>query len=408
MTTDQRWGRAREFLLSVGEFEEETADQRGRRRIVVGILWLSAPALALSALNTAGPWLTVLDLLKAGAHFGALLAIHLRPNRIGPILFVAFGIDMAADVATSILLGGLYDSGLPLLWSMLAPLVILVVLGVRAAVVWFGLFIGAVLFVVWSSSWAEPRYELADPELDGAVAIVGVTIFVMLALSYFVRQRDQFQKESDDLLHNILPDEVARRLKESAGMIAEHFDDASVLFLDIVGFTPMSAAMKPAELVGLLNEIFTDFDAFVADEGLEKIKTVGDEYMVAAGVPTPRPDHAHAIADLALRIQDHLASHEFAGHRITARIGVNSGPVVAGIIGSSKFSYDLWGEVVNTASRMESHGEPGAIQISATTYQHVRDAFECEPRGTIEVKGIGQIDTWFLRRRMANQAAATD
>lgn len=388
-------------LLSVGKFQGETADQQGRRRIVVGILWLSSVGLALGALSAEGAWVGAMDFLKVGSHLGALLALRFFPRRLGLILFVAFGLDLIADVISSVMLGGLYDSGMQVLWSMLSPLVILVALGVRAALVWFGLFIGAVLFVAGSSSWADARYEIADPELDGAFVIIGVTVFVVLTLSYFVRQRDRLQNQSDDLLHNILPDEVATRLKESDAMIADHFDDASVLFLDVVGFTPMSASMTPAELVGLLNEIFTDFDAFVADEGLEKIKTVGDEYMVAAGVPTPRPDHAHAIADLALRIQDHLASREFAGHRITARIGINSGPVVAGIIGRSKFSYDLWGEAVNTASRMESHGEPGAIQLSASTYQRVRDQFECERRGTIKVKGIGDLETWFLRGRLA-------
>lgn len=388
-------------LLSVGKFQGETADQQGRRRIVVGILWLSSVGLALGALSQEGAWVGAMDFLKVGSHLGALLALRFFPRRLGLILFVAFGLDLIADVISSVMLGGLYDSGMQVLWSMLSPLVILVALGVRAALVWFGLFIGAVIFVAGSSSWADARYEIADPELDGAFVIIGVTVFVVLTLSYFVRQRDRLQNQSDDLLHNILPDEVATRLKESDAMIADHFDDASVLFLDVVGFTPMSASMTPAELVGLLNEIFTDFDAFVADEGLEKIKTVGDEYMVAAGVPTPRPDHAHAIADLALRIQDHLASREFAGHRITARIGINSGPVVAGIIGRSKFSYDLWGEAVNTASRMESHGEPGAIQLSASTYQRVRDQFECERRGTIKVKGIGDLETWFLRGRLA-------
>jgi guanylate cyclase len=277
---------------------------------------------------------------------------------------------------------------------------ILVLLTVRVALVWFGLFIGAVIFVAGSSSWADPTYEVADPQADGTFAIIGVTVFVVLALSYFVRQRDRFQRESDDLLHNILPDEIATRLKGDGGMIADLFEEVSVLFLDVVDFTPMSASMAPTELVGLLNEIFTGFDGFVDEMELEKIKTVGDEYMVAAGVPTPRSDHAHVMADLALRMQDHLATHEFAGHRITARIGINSGSVVAGIIGRRKFSYDLWGDVVNTASRMESHGQPGAIQISVATYERIKDEFECERRGTIEVKGKGDLDAWFLHGRL--------
>lgn len=186
-------------------------------------------------------------------------------------------------------------------------------------------------------------------------------------MAYFVRQRDRFQQESDDLLHNILPDEIATRLKSDKSMIAEDFPHASVLFADVVGFTPMSATMAPPQLVGLLNQVFTKFDEFVEELGLEKIKTVGDEYMVAAGVPVPRDDHAEAIAELALRIRDYMASNDFDRHRLELRIGINSGPVVAGIIGTHKFTYDLWGDTVNTASRMESGGISGQIQVPRLT-----------------------------------------
>jgi class 3 adenylate cyclase len=169
-----------------------------------------------------------------------------------------------------------------------------------------------------------------------------------------------------------------------------------VLFADVVGFTPMSAAMSPPELVGLLDKVFTAFDGFVSELGLEKIKTVGDEYMVAAGVPRARSDHAGAIAELALRIRDHMAAARFDGHPLSLRIGINSGPVVAGIIGTHKFAYDMWGDTVNTASRMESEGVPGGIQVSASTYELIRDRFTCEPRGLIPVKGKGEMTTYIL------------
>jgi len=151
--------------------------------------------------------------------------------------------------------------------------------------------------------------------------------------------------------------------------------------------------------VGLLISVFTTFDAFVDELGLEKIKTVGDEYMVAAGVPQERPDHAHAIADLALRIRDHCANHQFEGRDIRLRIGLNSGPVVAGIVGTHKFAYDLWGDVVNTASRMESEGVAGSIQISPATYDLIQEDFVCESRGTISVKGKGEMETYLLLSR---------
>jgi class 3 adenylate cyclase len=224
-----------------------------------------------------------------------------------------------------------------------------------------------------------------------------VTFAVMV---YFVRQRDRFQRRSDDLLHNILPDPIAERLKDSPAMIADAFPSASILFADVCDFTPMSAGMTPQELVALLDRVFTTFDGFVAELGLEKIKTVGDAYMVAAGVPEPRPDHARAIAELALRMRDHAADDGLGdGRPLRLRIGINSGPVVAGIIGSHKFAYDLWGDAVNTASRMESSGVPGQIQVSAATHELIGHVFTCEPRGPIEVKGKGPMETYLLLDR---------
>jgi guanylate cyclase len=248
--------------------------------------------------------------------------------------------------------------------------------------------------------WIEPVTATDAAAVGDLMAtLIGVAIFSYAGMAYFVRQRDRFQKESDDLLHNILPDEIATRLKAEHTMIADAYEAASVLFADVAGFTPMSAGMSPPELVGMLNTVFTTFDGFVAELGLEKIKTVGDEYMAAAGVPHERPDHAHAIAELALRIRDHCAEHRFDGHHIEMRIGLHSGPVVAGIVGTHKFAYDLWGDAVNTASRMESHGIPGSIQISAATHELIRNDFVCERRGTIEVKGKGDMQTYFLLAR---------
>jgi adenylate cyclase len=225
-------------------------------------------------------------------------------------------------------------------------------------------------------------------------------------MAYFVRQRDRFQRESDDLLHNILPDEVAGRLKVGAALIADTYESTSVLFADVVDFTPMSAAMSPQELVGLLNTLFTTFDGFVDELGLEKIKTVGDAYMVASGVPVARRDHAHAIADLALLIRDHTAENTIDGQTLSLRIGINSGPAVAGIVGTHKFAYDLWGDVVNTASRMESEGIPGAIQVTAATHELIRDEFLCDARGVVTVKGKGEMRTYVLLRRRADRSTS--
>jgi class 3 adenylate cyclase len=188
-------------------------------------------------------------------------------------------------------------------------------------------------------------------------------------------------------------------LKDGAGTIADDIPQASVLFADVVDFTPMSASLSPAELVSLLNQVFTSFDGFVAELGLEKIKTIGDAYMAAAGVPQARPDHAHLIAELALRIRDHRAVDPVSGESLRFRIGIDSGPVTAGVIGSDKFAYDLWGDTVNTASRMESSGVPEEIQITERTQELLKGEYECEPRGPVEVKGKGTMPTFLLRGR---------
>ncbi len=154
--------------------------------------------------------------------------------------------------------------------------------------------------------------------------------------------------------------------------------------------------MTPTEIVELLNEVFSHFDTLVDKYGLEKIKTIGDCYMVAAGVPRPRADHAQALTRMALEMRDYVSGREFHGRRLAFRIGLNSGPVVAGVIGRKKFIYDLWGDAVNTASRMESHGQGGIIQITRATYELVKDEFVCEPRGTMNVKGKGEMEVWFV------------
>jgi len=234
-------------------------------------------------------------------------------------------------------------------------------------------------------------------------------------MSMFVRQREQAlgllrveQQKSEGLLLNILPRDVAEVLKQGRRTIADHVDEATVLFADMVGFTPLSASMTPIEMVELLNAIVSHFDGLVAAHGAEKIRTIGDSYMAAAGVPRPRPDHAHAMASIALEMRDYLRTDpECVRRGVTFRIGINSGELVAGVIGRDKFVYDLWGDSVNTASRMESHGEPGRIMVSGATYERIADAFVCEPRGPLAIKGKGTMETWWLVDRRAAPSVAT-
>jgi class 3 adenylate cyclase len=202
---------------------------------------------------------------------------------------------------------------------------------------------------------------------------------------------------SERLLLNILPASVSERLKGGDKNIAEGFASVTVLFADLVGFTELSARLSPKDLVQVLNRIFSEFDGLAQRYGVEKIKTIGDAYMVACGLPEERPDHAEVIAELALEMRVTLArvSAE-TGHPLLARIGINTGPVVAGVIGRQKFIYDLWGDAVNTASRMESHGIPGEIQVTEAVHARLADRYELTSRGTITVKGKGEMPTWLL------------
>jgi class 3 adenylate cyclase len=205
-------------------------------------------------------------------------------------------------------------------------------------------------------------------------------------------------EQSESLLLNTLPPPIVKRMKDGERTIADAVPNVTVLFADIAGFTKISATLSPQELVGRLDEIFTDIDAIASRHGVEKIKTIGDCYMAVAGVPEPRADHAVAVARMALELRDRVRGYELLpGTRLGVRIGLNTGPVVAGVIGRDRFAYDLWGDTVNTASRMESHGTTGEIHCSETAYLALRDAFDFEPRGTVDIKGKGSMPTYFLR-----------
>ena len=214
----------------------------------------------------------------------------------------------------------------------------------------------------------------------------------------------QERAKSEALLRNILPSAIAERLKSDPSHIADGFSDVTILFADIVGFTDLSARLSPAEVVAMLNRLFTAFDDLAEKHGLEKIKTIGDAYMVVGGLPEARPDHAEAVVAMALGMRDVVAAvSKETGYSLKVRIGANTGSVVAGVIGKRKFAYDLWGDAVNTASRMESHGLPGEIQVTEATWARVKDAFELESRGTITVKGKGELPAWLVRERKVAQ-----
>jgi class 3 adenylate cyclase len=239
--------------------------------------------------------------------------------------------------------------------------------------------------------------SVPDVVLIAAVLLLGEAVRTRRALRLEHRLLLGEQERSERLLLNVLPASIAARLKQTEGVIADRFPEVTVLFADIVDFTQRSERIAPEQLVQALNDLFSVFDQLAQQRGLEKIKTVGDAYMVAGGLPDPRPDHAQAVAEMALAIRDEVASRiDPSGQPLAVRIGIDTGPVVAGVIGTSKFSYDLWGDTVNTASRMESHGITGYIQVTARTYERLREAYGFERRGSIPVKGKGEIVTYFL------------
>jgi guanylate cyclase len=304
------------------------------------------------------------------------------------------------------LVGGFLPSGGVGLWGILAPLGALVFLEVRRAIRWFVAF---VLVFVFTGVAGEVLFRDADlpvwfTSTMLALNVIGAGSVAFTLLASFAHQRDTAlaalrveQGKSERLLTNILPSSIAERLKAASETIADHFGSASILFADVVGFTPLAQRLAPDEVVGILDELFSGFDMLVERHGLEKIKTIGDAYMAAAGVPDPSPDHARRTALLALDMREAVATSAVAVRfGLELRIGINSGPVVAGVIGSKRFLYDLWGDAVNTASRMQSQSTPGEIQITHATYELLKDEFVCRRRGTILVKGKGEMETWYL------------
>jgi guanylate cyclase len=334
------------------------------------------------------------------------ILVFARTRDVDVFLRVQLADILLAPTLSMAPLGGFLGAGGVGLWGILAPLGALVFGGVRDGVRWFAAFV--VVFLAsglvgeaWRGLPLTPAW-FNTTMLALNVVVASVIVFTLLAI--FAQQRGEAlaalrteQDKAENLLLNILPKSIAEKLKAESQTIADQFDAASILFADVVDFTPLSERLPAAEVVGILDHLFSHFDELADRHGLEKIKTIGDCYMVAAGVPAPRPDHARAMAQMALEMTEAMRSEDGVGHLgLELRIGINSGPVVAGVIGRKRFLYDLWGDAVNTASRMESSGTPGRIQVTRATYELLEDEFRFEPRGRVEVKGKGEMETWYL------------
>ena len=312
----------------------------------------------------------------------------------------------AAILALTLLLGtgaGVY------LYSLLIPAIVIPFFGAERMLLALALAALAVPIIVALHAFVPHNTGLISPAAlfygNFVVSVTASAAILFVIVQYAVRQiaraeasAEREHQRSELLLSNILPPRVAERLKERAGSeIADAYPEASILFADMAGFTARASDTAPNDLVRFLNGVFTKLDALVEHHGLEKIKTTGDAYMVVSGVPEARPDHAEALAALALDMRDALAGLvDPKARKVPIRIGIASGPVVAGVVGTRKFFYDVWGDAVNTASRMESTGEAGKIQVAPETYERLKDRFDFEARGLVEVRGKGQMRTWFL------------
>jgi len=363
--------------------------------IVASIVW---GALYLVIL---GPTLTVFITFGFTAVVGAALIIFFATRRIRLLLYPFLLMILWNPIAMQWSLGGFSASGVLMTWSILAPVGALMFQTVRMALWWFAAYLGLIaislIFDAHVQSWAEPVSQDLSMLFFG-MNLIGPSIAVILSMTYFVHAFQKAHERSEELLLNILPAPIAERLKEAnEETIADDFSEVTILFADIVDFTKLSGRISPHALVDLLNKVFSAFDHLTERHGLEKIKTIGDAYMAVAGLPVARPDHAEAIADMALDMLAEMPRlRAEIGEPLGLRIGMNSGPVVAGVIGDRKFAYDTWGDSVNIASRMESQGMENRIQLTESTYAHLRDGYVCEERGIITVKGKAPMMTYFL------------
>ena len=335
------------------------------------------------------------------------LAVFALTRRYSLLMFSQLFLMLILPVLVMLALGGFVRSSGVVLWALLSPVGALLFDTPRRAMYWLAAYLGLLALSVFFEFRPLVLFRLSPAMvmLFFPLNVGAVSTITIVLLAYFVAQKDELlvllhneQVKSENLLLNILPREIAAILKNESRTIADHYTEVSVLFADMVGFTPLSACLEPVQVVELLNEAFSFFDSLLDKHGVEKIRTIGDSYMAASGMPRRRKDHAQALVCMALEMRDFTAAHTFAnGRRVNFRIGINSGPVVAGVIGKRKFVYDVWGDAVNVASRMESHGVGGEVQITRPTYELIKDEFVCEPRGSLYVKGKGKMEVWLVR-----------
>ena len=388
-------------LISIADEPTDDDDIRLRKRVgvVVGYLTIVAPlgvpffaggSLISYAMGFGLPALNVINL--------AVLARTRRFDRYVIVLSIA---GVLFTLAADVLLGGL-GAGAGVIWAFLAPVYVLLALGPRRATPWFFVFLAVVLAAVLLDPWVTAT--VPGPPYAARLIVFAQNLVVPLGITFFLLRytdlrRRAAEARSEELLTNAIPISIAARLKHGDTRIADAYPNTTVLFADLVGFTPWAQRTDPNALVSFLDDLFSRFDALAASCGVEKIKTIGDSYMAVAGAPEPRADHAAAAMTLARGMLGILAeAGARTGVELQARIGLASGSVVGGVIGQKRILFDLWGDTVNIASRMESSGVPGRIQVAPSTWAllHESEALSFEEREPLDVKGLGQMTTYLL------------
>jgi adenylate cyclase len=397
-------------LVTVGTLTEDDEEARLRK----------ASLVLTASMITALAVIWVVTYFMLGLYVSAAIPLAYQIISIGSIAVLArtglFGFFRDSQLALMLLLptllqwslGGFAASSGVILWALICPLGALI-LSARPWP-WFMSYLALTL----ASGLIEPF--LPPASIPPAVKVVffvlnigGVSTVVYFLVRYFMRGLAAEREKSERLLLNVLPASIARRLKAGERPLADRFEEVSVLFADLVGFTPMSERLTAEEVVAILDGLFSEFDSIAERHHLEKIKTLGDAYVVVGGLPESRPDSAEAVANMALEIREYVAGYTTpSGGALSVRIGIDIGPVVAGVIGQKKFTYDLWGDTVNTASRMESHGIPGQIQVTPRAYQRLKDSYRFQPREALEIKGKGQIVPFLLLGRMDDLPTRVD
>ncbi|NJD27996.1 MAG: adenylate/guanylate cyclase domain-containing protein [Chloroflexi bacterium] len=392
-------------IASIGIDPADPPDLRFRKNLLV--------AAILSIVILATAWVVIyalLGLTAAAAIPGGYclvslgqIAVFARSRRFEPFLRTQLALMIGLPMALQLVVGGFENSSAVVIWSFVGALAA-IFFAERTPHRWFAAFVVGLLVVTALAPVVAPGatpipqpIRLAFFALNVlAVALLawGVTMYVVRARARAMAALDAEHARSEALLLNVLPAPIAERLKAGESVIADAYDEATILFADVAGFTPFAARTPPREVIGLLNDLFSAFDDLADRHGLEKIKTIGDAYMVVGGLPEPRPDHAEAVGAMALEMLD--AGRGLAQHGLALRLGMDLGPVTAGGIGRRKFAFDLWGDAVNMASRMEAQGVPGRIQVTPAVQARLRSRFEFEPRGPLEVKGRGVIEPYFL------------